>query len=121
MSLTITIKDTVAIATMGEGWADSVEVAATFASQLEEAYFSTATGLYPEAAVEADVNCTQETLGEGLDVTLENSEPDADFDAEDMEQTLLAALKDLKGQLGEAFLTNYEDEEESDDKAELAE
>jgi hypothetical protein len=121
MSLTITIRDTIAIATMGEGWAGPTEVAETLASQLEEAYFNAAIQLYPEAMVEADVSCAAETLGEGLNVTLENSESDKDFDAEDTEQTLLAALKDLKGQMGEAFLTNYEDEEESDDKAELAE
>ena len=121
MSLTITIKDTVAIATMGEGWADPNDVAATFASQLEDAYFSTATQLYPDARVEAEVNCAGETLGEGLDLQVEDSEPGTDLDVEGMKQILLDALGDLKGQLGETFLTNYEDEEESDDKAELSE
>lgn len=119
MAFTITIKDTVSIATMGEGWADPAAVAATFASQLEDTYFTTATQMYPEAEVEVEVNCADETLGEGLAVSVEPFETEEDFDPKATEEALLEGLKAFKGSLGEAFLTNYEDEEEADDKEEL--
>ena len=121
MTLAITITDTVAVATMGEGWADPAQVGATFASQLEETYFSTATQMFPEATVEVDVTCADETLGNGLAVTVENDEGDADFDAEGTEAALMEGLQTIKGSLGQEFLTNYEDEEEADDREELSE
>jgi len=109
MAITITITDTVAIASMGDGWADPEDVAATFSSQLEEAYFSQVTQLYPEATVQAVVNYQQETLGSDLEVVVEPGQPA-------VEASVYSAVKDTKARLGRAFLTSDEAEEEREEK-----
>jgi hypothetical protein len=115
MARTITITDTVAIASMGDGWADPTAVAATFSSQLEEAYFSAVTQLYPEAAVQAVVNYQQETSGPDLEVVVEPPASAEDLDSETMQESVYAAIKDTKALLGSAYLTNDEVEEEKEE------
>jgi hypothetical protein len=112
MALVITITDTVATASMGDGWADPTAVVATFALRLEDAYFSAVTRLYPEALVQATVNYQEETLEPSLDVTVDNPGSEEEVDCGAMERTVRAAIRDLKGQLGEEYLTCDETEEE---------
>ncbi|MDR3673419.1 MAG: hypothetical protein P4L36_21410 [Holophaga sp.] len=116
MALTITITDTVATASMGDGWADPAQMAARFAQQLEEAYFATATQLYPEAMVQATVNYQQETLGPELEVTVADPGSVEETDREAMEASVYEALKDLKAEQGVDFLTSDEVEEEKEEK-----
>jgi hypothetical protein len=116
MALTITITDTVATASMGDGWADPAAVAATFAFRLEDAYFSAVTQLYPEATVQAAVNYQEETLGSDLEVVVDNPGSKEEFDCAAMAERVRAAIKDLKGQLGEEYLTSDEAEEEKEEK-----
>jgi hypothetical protein len=117
MPLTITITDTVSIASMGDGWADPTDVAATFSSQLEEAYYSAAIQLYPEAEIQVVVNYQQETMGPDLEVGVKSPGSVEQIDGEAMKESVYAAIKDTKALLGEAFLTNDEAEEEKEEKA----
>jgi hypothetical protein len=114
MPATITITDTVSIASMGDGWADPEDVAATFSSQLEDVYFTRVTQLFPEAQVQVVVNYDQETLGSDLEVAV--ADPDAEDDPEAMQASVYAAIKDTKALLGQQFLTNGEAEEEQEEK-----
>lgn len=116
MPLTITITDTVAIASMGDGWADPATVAATFAFRLEDAYFSAVTRLYPEALVQATVNDQGETLGSDLEVAVTDPGSEDETDCAAMAETVRAAIQDLKGLLGEEYLTCDETEEEKEEK-----
>ena len=116
MALSITITDTVAIASMGDGWADPIEVAATFAAQLEESYFSAATQLYPEATVQASVQCLQETVGPDLEVVAENPGSLEEDDCRAMEASVREAIQDTKALLGREFLTSDEVQEEAEQK-----
>ena len=115
MALTINVTDTVAIASMGDGWADPEDVAATFSSQLEESYFGQVTQLYPEAVVQVAVNYQQETMGPDLEVAVEQAETDGES-ARAIEASVYAALKDTKALLGKDFLTSDEVEEEKEQK-----
>ena len=112
--LTVTITDTVSIAALGAGWAEPREIAAAFAGQLEERYFSTVTGLYPEAVVEVAVTVMEDALDQDPEVELQG----CDLEPQAMEEAILEAIKDLKDEVGQDSLMTPETEREQAEQEE---